>query len=105
MDSVNKEIYQNMYKGSVSLSQDDIDIIAGKMEDAQFHLFEGTTATVCCITLPSGLVVIGTSICADKTIFNEELGRVIAFANAKSKIFDLERKLQEGVFVYAGSLH
>jgi len=60
-------------------------IVAGS-----YHVFPGTTVTVCCLTLRNGFTVIGESACADPANFNEELGRKIAHDNAKNKIWQLE---------------
>ena len=60
-------------------------IVAGS-----YHVFLGTTVTVCCLTLRNGFTVIGESACADPANFNEELGRKIAYDNAKNKIWQLE---------------
>lgn len=60
-------------------------IVAGS-----YHVFPGTTVTVCCLTLSNGFTVIGESACADPANFNEELGRKIAYDNARNKIWQLE---------------
>lgn len=56
----------------------------------QYHVFPGTTVTVCCLTLANGFTVIGESACASPENFNEELGRRIALKNAQDKIWALE---------------
>lgn len=60
-------------------------IVAG-----QYHVFPGTTVTVCCLILRNGFTVIGESACADPANFDEELGRKIAHDNARNKIWQLE---------------
>jgi len=55
-----------------------------------FHVFAGTTVTVCCLTLKNGYTVIGESACASPENFDEELGKKIAFDNARNKIWQLE---------------
>lgn len=69
------------------ITPEDIDkqIVAGA-----YHVFPGTTTTVCCLTLRNGFTVIGESACADPRNFNEELGRQIAHDNARNKIWALE---------------
>jgi len=69
------------------LTPDDIDatILAG-----QYHVFPGTTTTVCCLTLKNGYTVVGESACASPENFDEELGRKIARDNARNKIWALE---------------
>lgn len=59
-----------------------------KRED--YHVFPGTTLTVCCLTLRNGFHVTGESACASPAIFNEAKGREIARANAVQKIWALE---------------
>ncbi|HCF3798290.1 TPA: hypothetical protein NIE45_001398 [Pseudomonas aeruginosa] len=55
-----------------------------------FHVFPGTTVTVCCLTLQNGFTVIGESACASAANFDSELGRKIARDNARNKIWQLE---------------
>lgn len=56
----------------------------------EFHVFGGTTLTVCCLTLANGFTVTGESACASPENFNAELGRKIARDNARQKIWALE---------------
>ncbi|WP_319495973.1 Gp49 family protein [uncultured Cohaesibacter sp.] len=55
-----------------------------------YHVFPGTTLTVCCLTLVNGFTVTGESACASRKNFDEELGRMIARKNAREKIWALE---------------
>lgn len=55
-----------------------------------YHVFEGTTFTVCLLTLTNGFQVSGESACASPENFNVELGRKIARENARNKIWVLE---------------
>jgi hypothetical protein len=55
-----------------------------------YHVFEGTTLTVCCLTLINGFTVTGESACASPENFDIELGKKRARANAKQKIWALE---------------
>jgi len=55
-----------------------------------FHVFEGSQLTVCCMTLENGFTVTGESACASPENFNAELGRKIARDNARNKIWALE---------------
>ena len=57
---------------------------------AQYHVFPGTTTTVCLLKLINGFTVVGESACASVENFDEELGRKIAFDNARNKIWQLE---------------
>lgn len=56
----------------------------------QYHVFEGTTVTVCCLNLRNGFTVVGESACASPENFDAELGRKIARDNARQKIWALE---------------
>ena len=56
----------------------------------QFHIFPGTTLTVCALTLRNGFNVVGESAAASPENFNEEIGRKIARDNARNKIWALE---------------
>lgn len=55
-----------------------------------FHVFPGTTLTVCALTLRNGFQVVGESAAASPENFNEEIGRKIARDNARNKIWALE---------------
>lgn len=55
-----------------------------------FHVFPGTTLTVCALTLKNGFQVVGESAAASPANFNEELGRKIARDDARNKIWALE---------------
>lgn len=84
--NIEKEIQA---KGLVAerVTQDSIDaqIIA-----VQYHQFVGTTVTVCCMTLKNGFNTVGESACASPENFDEEVGRKIAYRNARDKIWALE---------------
>jgi hypothetical protein len=56
----------------------------------QYHVFENTTLTVCCLHLRNGYVVTGESAAASPENFDEEIGRKIARSNAREKIWALE---------------
>jgi hypothetical protein len=64
--------------------------IDGTIESSDFHIFVGTTLTVCCLTLRNGFTVTGESAAASPENFDAEIGRKIAFANAREKIWALE---------------
>jgi len=56
----------------------------------QYHVFPGTTLTVCALTLANGYQVVGESACASPENFDASLGRKIARENARNKIWALE---------------
>ena len=69
------------------LSPEKIDEV---ISSSQYHVFEDTTMTVCCITLKNGFNVIGESAAASPENFDVEIGKKIAFKNAREKIWALE---------------
>lgn len=80
------------------LRPDDIDAAIKK---EQYHVFDGSCLTVCCLSLQNGFTVTGESACASPDNFNEEIGQKIARENARNKIWALEgyllrQKLHEG---------
>lgn len=56
----------------------------------QYHVFDGTTVTICLLHLPNGFTVTGESACASPENFDAEIGRKIARQNAREKIWLLE---------------
>lgn len=63
----------------------------------QYHVFHGTTLTVCCLTLRNGFTVTGESAAASVENFDAEIGRRIARINAREKIWALEGYLLKQV--------
>lgn len=57
---------------------------------AAFHVFPGTTVTACCLTLRNGYNVVAHSACVSVDNFDTEIGKKIAFTNAREKIWELE---------------
>ena len=55
-----------------------------------YHVFEGSCLTICCLTLENGFTVTGESACASPENFNAEIGKKIARQNAREKIWALE---------------
>ncbi len=55
-----------------------------------YYVFPGTTLTVCCLELRNGFRVTGESAAASPANFDEEIGRKVARANAREKIWALE---------------
>lgn len=56
----------------------------------QYHVFAGTTLTVCALTLRNGYIVTGESAAASAENFDQAIGRKIARENARNKIWGLE---------------
>ena len=55
-----------------------------------YHVFPGTTMTVCALKLRNGFVVVGESAAASPENFDEAIGRRIARENARNRIWALE---------------
>jgi hypothetical protein len=55
-----------------------------------YHVFPGTTLTVCALTLKNGFHVVGESAAASPANFDADLGKKIARDNARNKIWALE---------------
>lgn len=55
-----------------------------------YHVFPGTTLTVCALTLRNGFMVTGESAAASPANFDAELGKKIARDNARNKIWAFE---------------
>ncbi len=66
------------------------ELIDAAIRDEDYHVFEKTCLTVCCLTLQNGFTVTGESACASPENFNAEIGRKIARENARNKIWMLE---------------
>ena len=66
------------------------DLIDETIVSEQYHIFHGTTLTVCALTLRNGYIVTGESAAASPSNFDEAIGRKIARDNARNKIWGLE---------------
>lgn len=79
------------------------DCIDAAIVKTQFHVFKDTCLTVCCLTLKNGYTVTGESACASPENFDAEIGKKIAFDNARNKIWALEgyllkQRIADGVY-------
>lgn len=66
------------------------DLIDAAIVSEQYHVFPGTTMTVCALSLRNGYIVTGESAAASPENFDKEIGRKIARDNARNKIWALE---------------
>ncbi|SEG64763.1 Gp49 family protein [Bosea lathyri] len=66
------------------------DLIDAQIVSDAYHVFPGTTLTVCALTLRNGFQVTGESAAASPENFDVELGRKIARDNARNKIWAFE---------------
>ena len=55
-----------------------------------YHVFPGTTLTVCVLTLKNGFTVTGEAACVDPANFNEEIGQKYSREAAIEKMWPLE---------------
>jgi hypothetical protein len=83
---IEKEI-QDKGLNAPRLKPEDID---AAIVNEQYHVFEGTTLTVCVLTLRNGYTVTGESAAVSQENFDEAIGRKIARENARNKIWQLE---------------
>lgn len=65
-------------------------LIDSKVKAVDYHVFPGSCLTVCCMKLANGFTVTGESACASPENFNAEIGKKIAFEQARNKIWMLE---------------
>lgn len=66
------------------------DLIDAAIKEEDYHVFEKTCLTVCCLTLRNGFTVTGESACASPENFDAEIGQKIARENARNKVWMLE---------------
>ena len=66
------------------------ELIDAAIQSEQYHVFPGTTLTVCALTLRNGYIVTGESAAASPANFDQAIGRKIARENARNKIWGLE---------------
>lgn len=85
-----KQIEQEIQAKGLTAPRITPDHIDACIVKEQYHVFEGTTVTVCLLHLPNGFTVDGISACASPENFNPEIGRKIARQNAREKIWPLE---------------
>lgn len=85
-----KQIEQEIQAKGLTAPRITPDHIDACIVKEQYHVFEGTTVTVCLLHLPNGFTVDGISACASPENFNPEIGRKIARQNAREKIWALE---------------
>lgn len=96
-----KEIENQIREKGLNAPRITPDHIESVIIKEDYHVFEDSCLTVCCLTLKNGFTTSGTSACASPENFNAEIGRKIARENARNEIWSLEgyllkQKLYEG---------
>lgn len=77
------------------------ELIDNCIVDESFYVFPDSTFTVCLLTLRNGFQVCGESACASPENFDAEIGKKVARANARDKIWQLEGYLLKQKLVNA----
>lgn len=85
-----KEIEQEIQEKGLTAPRLTPELINDVIIADDYHVFENTCLTVCCLTLKNGFNVTGESACVSPENFDAELGKKIARDNAKNKIWMLE---------------
>lgn len=65
-------------------------IIDSKIKSEAYWIVPLTTTTICALTLQNGYVVIGKAACIEPSNFDADIGRKIAFDDARNQIWALE---------------
>ena len=90
MSNTEQEIEKEIQEKNLNAPRLTPDLIDSVIQSEQYHVFDNTTLTVCCLTLKNGYNVTGESAAASPQNFDKEIGRKIARQNAREKIWALE---------------
>lgn len=90
LDKVEAELEAELVGKGLNAHRLNHQLIDSVTVKADYHVFEGTQLTVCCLTLKNGFNVTGESYCASPENFNKEVGEKISYGNARNKIWLLE---------------
>jgi len=85
-----KELEQHLNDKGLNAPRITPEHVNAQISAVQYHVFPGTTLTVCCLHLANGFTVTGESACASPENFDEQIGRDLAFKQARDKIWALE---------------
>jgi len=64
--------------------------IQDKIKHVSYAVLPETTTTLCVMTMKNGYVVLGTSACADPSMFNKAVGEQYSYGDAIEKLWPLE---------------
>lgn len=73
--------------GAPRVTPESIDRVTERVD---YHRVPGTTVTVCAIVTRNGFVVTGESACASPANFDAEIGKRLAYEDARRKVWPLE---------------
>lgn len=90
MNKNEREIENEIQAKGLNAPRLNPDMIDAAISSEQYHVFPGTTMTVCALTLRNGYIVTGESAAASPENFDKAIGRKIARDNARNKIWALE---------------
>jgi hypothetical protein len=89
MASRNREALQEQFEKDGKTLYVTTQMVDDEILTADYHRFPDTTVTVCCIQLHNGFTTVGKSACANPANFDMQLGRELAYDDAKQKIYTL----------------
>lgn len=89
MASRNREELQKQFEADGKTRYVRTEDVEAEILTWQYHHFEGTTVTVCVITLKNGFTAVGKSACANPDNFKKSLGETLALDDAKQQIYAL----------------
>ena len=67
----------------------DLDYAIDPLCAPQYHVFPGTTVTVCCLRTRNGYQLVGKAAAASEENFDAEIGRKVAYKDAKEQLWPL----------------
>jgi len=79
------------------------EVLEDKIINESYHVFPGTTVTVCLLTLENGFSITGESAAVSMANFDEEIGRKVSRQHARDQMWKLEGYLLRER-LYQGSL-
>lgn len=84
-----KQIHEEMESKGLGYPRVTEQAVENNIAKCDFHVFPGTTVTVCCLTLRNGFNVVGSSACVHPANFDRELGERIARDKAVNHVWEL----------------
>lgn len=85
-----KELEQELQEKGLNAPRLTPDFINSKIKYCEYWVVPNTTTTVCAMILENNYVLTGTSAAASMENFDYEIGKKIAYDNAREQIWHLE---------------